>query len=97
MDVKVRFRLNKATGEVEIFEIADDGPMILSEADHNREHDRIATELGNVVERNPQIDEVFGGSQPVEPLLMHPAEQQTAETENVRQDSNRRREGPIGE
>ncbi len=42
MDVKVRFRFNKTTGEVEIFEIADQGNQSLPEAEHNREHDRIA-------------------------------------------------------
>ena len=63
MDVRVRFRLNKATGEVEMFEVADDGPMRTSEAEHNREHDRIATELGRVIERNPRIDEVFDSNE----------------------------------
>ena len=33
--------------------------MSLPEAEHNREHDRIAAELGNIIERNPQIMEVF--------------------------------------
>ncbi|MEM7578407.1 MAG: hypothetical protein AAF316_00900 [Cyanobacteria bacterium P01_A01_bin.80] len=59
MDVKVRFRFNQVTGEVEIFEITDEGNMTLPEAEHNREHDRIAAELGNVIERNPRVTEVF--------------------------------------
>ncbi|MEH2368494.1 hypothetical protein [Nostoc sp.] len=61
MDVKVRFRFNQVTGEVEIFEVTDEGTMRLSEAEHNREHDRIAAELGNIIERNPQIMEAFPG------------------------------------
>ena len=44
MDVKVRFRFNQITGEVEIFEVTDEGIMVLSEAEHNREHDRIAAD-----------------------------------------------------
>ncbi|OUL34963.1 hypothetical protein BV372_12715 [Nostoc sp. T09] len=61
MDVKVRFRFNQVTGEVEIFEVTDEGTMRLSEAEHNREHDRIAAELGNIIERNPHIVEAFPG------------------------------------
>ncbi len=67
MDVKVRFRFNQITGEVEIFEVTDEGIMRLSEAEHNREHDRIAAELGNLIERNPQIMEVFSDTVSVEP------------------------------
>ena len=66
MDVKVRFRFNQITGEVELFEVTDEGVMRLSEAEHNREHDRIATELGNLIERNPQIMEVFSDTVSVE-------------------------------
>ncbi len=62
MDVKVRFRFNKITGEVEVFEVTDEGTTRLPEAEHNREHDRIAAELGNVIERNPRVVEVFPGS-----------------------------------
>ena len=66
MDVKVKFRFNQITGEVEIFEVTDEGIMVLSEAEHNREHDRIAAELGNLIERNPQIMEVFSDTVSVE-------------------------------
>jgi hypothetical protein len=67
MDVKVRFRFNQITGEVEIFEVTDEGIMRLPEAEHNREHDRIAGELGNLIERNPQIMEVFSDTISTEP------------------------------
>ena len=66
MDVKVRFRFNQITGEVELFEVTDEGVMRLSEAEHNREHDRIAAEIGNLIERNPQITEVFSDSVSIE-------------------------------
>lgn len=56
MEVKVRFRVNKATGEVEIFEV-DDLDSTLPEAEHNREHDRIAAELGAVIERRARVTE----------------------------------------
>lgn len=59
MEVRVRFRFNKATGEVELFEVLDEGIMRLPEAEHNRQHDRIAAEVGNVVERDPLVIEVF--------------------------------------
>jgi len=59
MDVKVRFRFNTLTGEVELFEVTDIGTRRLSEAEHNQHHDQIATELGNVIERHPRISEVF--------------------------------------
>lgn len=62
MDVKVRFRFNQVTGEVEVFEVTDEGIMLLPEAEHNREHDRLAAELGNIIERNPLVMEIFGNS-----------------------------------
>jgi hypothetical protein len=71
MDVKVRFRFNQVTGEVEVFEVIDEGGMLSSEAEHNREHDRIAAELGNIVERNPQVMEIFANSVPIHPEPTH--------------------------
>ncbi|AFZ01319.1 hypothetical protein [Calothrix sp. PCC 6303] len=65
MDAKVRFRFNQLTGEVEIFEVSDEGTMRLPEAEHNGEHDRIAAELGNIIERNPRITEAPSHDVPV--------------------------------
>jgi hypothetical protein len=73
MKVQVRFRFNKQTGEVEEFLIDDQGSQ-LAEADHNREHDRIATEIGRVVERHPRIQEVRPGSGIATPLISEPPE-----------------------
>lgn len=70
MEVKVHFRFNRRTGEVETFEI-DDVDSGLPWEEHNREHDRIASEIGNLVERNPLIVEGQSrvpSSQPVDPL-----------------------------
>ncbi len=61
MDVKVRFRFNKITGEIDVFDVEDEGTMRLPEAEHNREHDRIAADLGRVIERNPQVVEMLPG------------------------------------
>jgi hypothetical protein len=58
MEVKVRFRFNKATGEVEVFQIEDQGSGLQAE-EHNREHDRIAAEVGGIVERNPHVTQVL--------------------------------------
>lgn len=53
MPTLVRFRLNKLTGEVEEF-LVDDQNRRLSEA----EHDRIALEVAQAIERRPVISEV---------------------------------------
>lgn len=64
MRVKVRFRFNSATGEVEAFEVDDlqDGPRL---ADHDARHDRAAADVARVVEANALIVEVAPGAAPV--------------------------------
>ena len=64
MRVKVRFRFNSVTGEVEAFDVDDmrDGPRL---ADHDARHDRAAAEVARVVEANALIEEVAPGSEPV--------------------------------
>jgi hypothetical protein len=57
MEVRVRFRFNKVTGEVEEF-IVDDVDSRLPADEHNRQHERIATEIGRVIERNPGLIEL---------------------------------------
>jgi FtsH ternary system domain X3 len=61
MHVRVRLRINKLTGEVEEFQVEDEGTMRLPESDHNRQHDRIAADLGNVIERHAHVVEVLPG------------------------------------
>lgn len=93
MDVKVRFRFNQITGEVEIFEVTDEGIMRLSEAEHNREHDRIAAELGNLIERNPQIMEAFSDTVSVEPqTIAEPAQEETSNTTEIQDHKQRQTE-----
>jgi hypothetical protein len=64
MRVKVRFRFNAVTGEVEAFEVDDmrDGPRL---ADHDARHDRAAAEVARVIEANALIEEVTPGMAPV--------------------------------
>ena len=59
MKVRVKLRFNKVTGEVEEFLVDDQDMPVLSEAEHNRKHDHIAAEIGNVIERHPRVTEVL--------------------------------------
>lgn len=64
MRVKVSFRYNATTGEVELFNIDDlrEGPRL---ADHDARHDRIASAVADIVEPNARIDEVAEDAAPV--------------------------------
>ncbi|GGK97257.1 hypothetical protein Sme01_35740 [Sphaerisporangium melleum] len=63
MRVKVRFRYDPATGQVEFFQVDDvsTGPR---EAGHDETHDRVSAEIAGVVERDARIDEVPPGTAP---------------------------------
>lgn len=63
MRVKVRFRFNAVTGEIEAFEVDDlrDGPRL---ADHDARHDRAAADVARVIEANALIEEVAPGTAP---------------------------------
>jgi hypothetical protein len=54
MQVRVRFRYRADTGEVEVFSVdeTEGGPRA---ADHDTRHDRIAADVGRVVDPNPLI------------------------------------------
>ncbi|MDJ0837760.1 MAG: hypothetical protein QNK37_14690 [Acidobacteriota bacterium] len=87
MDVRVKFRFNSNTGRVEAFDIIDEGSG-LPAAEHNREHDRIAALLGNLIERDPRILELTGDhSAPPQPDV-EPEEEDRAE--NRERDEGRR-------
>ncbi len=60
MDVKVRFRFNKQSGEVEHFEVDQDST--LPSVEHEREHDRLAAEIGALLERLPRVTELLPGA-----------------------------------
>jgi hypothetical protein len=55
MEAKVRFVYNKRTGAVEEFTVEQEST--LPQADHNLSHDRLAAEIGGVIERTPRITE----------------------------------------
>lgn len=67
MATRVRFRFNKATGEVEEF-VVDDGDRTLPEA----EHDRIATAVGERIAARPRVIEVRPGSPIIERRASRP-------------------------
>lgn len=80
MPVRVRFRLNKLTGEVEEF-LVDDQDQNLSEA----EHDRIAAEVGRVLARRPLIHEVSSGAVPaLDPRREESPDERERETPQTR-------------
>ncbi|MFJ9894361.1 hypothetical protein ACIQPR_13700 [Streptomyces sp. NPDC091280] len=57
MRVKVEFRYNSETGEVELFQVDDLG-RTTRVRDHDAAHDEIAFALGQVLERRPGVEEV---------------------------------------
>ncbi len=62
MRVRVKLRFNKLTGEVEEFLVDDHATPVLPEAEHNREHDRVAAAIGSVIERHPRVTEIAPGA-----------------------------------
>jgi hypothetical protein len=86
MRVKVRFRFNSVTGEVEAFDVDDlhDGPRL---ADHDARHERAAADVGRVVEANALIEEVAPGTAPITTVTVRTpaeAEQPAAEANRPR-------------
>lgn len=72
MRVKVVFRVNKETGEIEEF-LVDDMNAEREGADHDATHDGIARRVGAVVERRAapeQVESGTGGADEV--VLFHP-------------------------
>jgi FtsH ternary system domain X3 len=57
MRVRVRFRYDPQTGQVEYFRV-DDISGNPPRADHDETHDRIAAEVAGVIETGALIDEV---------------------------------------
>jgi hypothetical protein len=85
--VKIRFRFNSATGEVEAFDVDDmhDGPRV---ADHDARHDRAAVDVARIIEPNALIEEVAPGAEPITTVTTRVS----AETQQPTQEANRRRE-----
>jgi hypothetical protein len=61
MRVSVRFRFNLETGQVEEFLVVDLGAAGDRLADHDAEHERIAHEVGSVIQPLPRVVEVTDG------------------------------------
>ena len=71
MRVRVNFRVNTETGEVEEFLIDDISTE--GEPEHDAVHDRIAHEVGKVVTRRPAPEQVLGdGTGDATPLTDQP-------------------------
>ncbi len=90
MRVRVQFRVDAETGEVEVFQIDDLGST-LPAGEHEETHDRIAAEIGRVVERRPRVEEVDG--QPAHtrgyrPVIVAPADE-AGEREQPRREQER--------
>jgi len=58
--VRVKFRYNAETGEVEVFQVNDlhSGPRL---TDHDARHDRATADVARVVEANALIEEMPPG------------------------------------
>ena len=75
MRVRVVFRVNSATGEVEHFVVEDISTE--AEPEHDKVHDELAYKVAKVVERHPAPEEVPPGLvADYDPLLLQPDEQQ---------------------
>ncbi|WP_433830889.1 hypothetical protein ACQP2E_12055 [Actinoplanes sp. CA-015351] len=55
MNYQVQVRINKHTGEIEVFQVVDTG--VGRRADHDGQHDEVAESLGALVERRAEIEE----------------------------------------
>jgi hypothetical protein len=81
MRVRVKFRVNAETGEVEEFLISDLGTASEQGEDHETVHDSIAYEVGRVVERRPAPEQVIGGAADAMPLTYRPDDELMADAE----------------
>jgi FtsH ternary system-associated peptide len=80
MRVRVNFRVNTETGEVEEFLIEDISTE--PEPEHDAVHDRIAYEVGKVVERRAAPQQVVGApGHDAPPLVYLPGEELPPVTE----------------
>lgn len=67
MRVRVEFRYNAETGEVELFQVDDIGRTTRVQ-DHDAVHEQIAFDLGRVLDRGPRVEEVVDVSRGRETL-----------------------------
>lgn len=57
MSYRVQVRINKRTGEIEVFQVEETG--VGRRADHDAAHDEVTQSLGALVERRAEIEEVL--------------------------------------
>ncbi len=90
MNVKVKFRFNKLTGEVSEFLVDQD--QELPREQHDQSHERIAGELGRLIERFPRVVELSGAPAPAVPEETSPTGEEATDQEGTpRPESQRRR------
>lgn len=89
MNLDVRFRFNKITGEVEEFVV---DAARTNDADHDLDHERMAAEIGRVLELHPEIIEVLDGTAapPRQTAKPAPADETTETETPIRQAQPRR-------
>ncbi|MEU7905053.1 hypothetical protein [Actinoplanes sp. NPDC049118] len=57
MNYRVQVRINKRTGEIEVFQVEDTG--VGRRQAHDAAHDEVTERLGALVERRAEIEEVL--------------------------------------
>lgn len=70
MEFRVKFRFNALTGEVEMYEVIDEKTEQLSPELHDEHHDRVASEMAHLIDRNPVITEVPPNVDPVKTVTV---------------------------
>jgi len=79
MKVRVRFRYNTETGEVEAFVVEDVGGTRHGR-EHDAVHDAVTADVARLIEQNALIEEVSPGQLPVPPRhVQRPADETNAE------------------
>ena len=62
MRVRVRFRVNRETGRVEVFEVADATVGAVASEEHDWDHEQIAHDVAGVLEPFPDVRERVPGT-----------------------------------
>jgi hypothetical protein len=80
MRLRVRFRFDAATGEVQTF-LVEDIDQRAPAADHDARHDRLAAEVGRVIERHARVEQLPAGTEvPPETVPAYPDTEPEAES-----------------
>ena len=79
MSDRVTVRINTETGAFELFQV-DDEAVGRASVDHDASHERVAAELGGLVERRPEIEEVVDGAYARPEPILQPADGEAEES-----------------